>query len=424
MAFQVQRAGSTGLLVKCGCNLGQRFEAKWQWLKAHRTAIKALDVEVGGTQDGTLERLVSTISFPNLHTFIVTAVYKRSNREQYLDELPSNFGDADHLRHLRFIYMSIPILSIAHYPHLRSLHLQSSDIPLYELQQVLRKLTSLDELVIGGKLITSALDAQAQTPLSSLTYLAFTGQLPQFEVFLEAFDVSSVRKWSLALKGTYEALISLHRFRSLLRTHISSVYKTELRWLSRRHSKIRLHNSVEDGSFELNLDIHGDGAAPFKCVAGMLGGDGLTTEMKSCMEVGLICTGMKGIGLLTQTEDEDVRQVLHLWRSVKEIKMSGNGELWGRIPVVVQAALRTGETLLPKLARVKFIKTDIESHVLEDWVMYAIEVGSERRKFDLWRVQRSMVSELSRENLNLLTSVLPYVCKVIDGGFETEVSDQ
>lgn len=271
IALQVKRARGIGLRVSCQLIEKKESAEKIHWLREHRDAIRDLDITVDILLDDKLAYIVSSIRFPNLEKFNVSAAYDFRRHRRQLDVFPDDFCKPSRLRHLSFLNMAVPVSTLQTHTHVLSLRLMylniyHPDTPLSDLRGVLQRLTCLSELALASRLLVTAKDrTQERIPLPSLRRLTFIGNMERFDDFLLAFDLPFVKSWHLELHGLFTKIESCNRLLSLVGVHSSLIRSAKLNCKTKTHSQLTVAGSDERISFKLVLDT--TAAGPFEAIS-------------------------------------------------------------------------------------------------------------------------------------------------------------
>ncbi|EIM89507.1 uncharacterized protein STEHIDRAFT_108229 [Stereum hirsutum FP-91666 SS1] len=367
---QVERAKGMNLWVQA--DISQRKVYGRTWVERHRGVIERLTLFVASDREcdssHMVARMMKETHFPILRHFRVRREGVSSGRLASLPQLPVTFVHPPALSYLEFTGIFYPIPTLASNVNIRFLRLDcensSFTISLTELQALLPILPALTSLTLGGSFDIESDDVKRPSPtLASLTQFSFLGKIEDLDLLLCRFLLPAVEHWRFRLKVGRQGIPSRCGLRRIVKDCAGLPTKVVLRWLSKVESTVRVVDRASLSTFSLKLIARR--GAPFQTLSDLLGGVGPLPSVRD-----LVLHGGANSLDVCEPDDDVIDGVLEALRGVERVVVSGNGNSWVRVPVVLKRRLGGMDNLWENVGMVKFFEVITLPYTVKDWTSY------------------------------------------------------
>lgn len=388
LEVQMGRSGSGTLHVVGGLDMRKRSSEAW--IRAHSGRIETLELRLENGTAKILADLMTRTHFPMLRSLVL-----EGRLDHWKVKTPvaaplfgtGSDGPSKLLTvHFRDLYVSPPALR--QHGNVNSFTLDGHlthgfKIKLDDLLSSLPYMSSLARLKLGGKIIVSSTGVpRPAAALSSLRSFTLFGRPCDFQAIDTAFEMSSVDQWDLSLEADERPETGEQRIREMMGRYADSPTKVCLRRRNARRCDIALVTEDDDLEPKFRVTIAVAGGAPCETFARFI------TEAQVLPSVR--CIELRGgpDGLDAWEPDDDViERVVEALPNVESVILRGNGNSWGRMPIVLVRRMRAGGVGWNGVRRVDWLAGCTLGYVLKDWLSWF----EERRRAGSQLIQLNLV---------------------------------
>lgn len=412
---QVERAKDVPLWVQA--DISQREPFGSTWVEAHAGLIERLTMFVASNRKRdslhVVENMFNATHFPKLRHLRIRRDGPNGSRPFSLPILPEQFVDQSALTLIEFTGISYPISALATHTSLRVLRLDSTKsafrIALADLQALLPTLPLLANLTLGGILDIEDDDLESSpSALTSLTDFSFFGNTSQLELFFAVFLLPNVVSWRFRLKAGKTGIPLTGSLGAIVKAYVVSSTQVALRWVSTKESQVQLYDGASPGTFALQLSMFRTG--PCKILTDLLTGTG---SLPSATQLHL--HGGSHLMDVNEPNDDVIDEVLEALRNVGRVTISGNGNSWVRIPVVLQRRLSKMDNLWQNVAVVEFVMGQTLPYVVRDWVSLFRSMKRRGASLPMLRIKEWVIQSATPWEARSLTLDLEEVIVRVEG---------
>lgn len=432
LALQLEYAKSVPLDVSATFST-HADSRKADWLLRHGERLGELTIVVDDTARDRIRvgQLMAEAQFRQLHVLEVQATIAGPVTFPP-EDLPITLNSLSNLTRIRLSKVSMPMTAFLPCTRIRSLELDGGSfyerdytIMLADLQRLLPSLPSLDDLVLRGSFDTRD-RTLASIGLPSLTAITLHSQATEFEVFLEAFELPFVKSWRLVLRIGSTPLSSLARLRALTTKFLSAPNKIKLYWLSPIHTSIAMDNFTSDSSdsydssdsvFMLHLVV-ATSTSPSHALADLMGHNEAMVGVDTVWLHGGHRAGM----VAPHGDDGDdgiMERMLCTLPRTRNVIVYGNGDIWGRVPVVLQGMQLSGRPTWMDVDCIKLQRVTFTPQVFDDWINYLTLRKDCGRQVELLILDRCVVVRIDAEKRLSLENSLSLLVTRVEGSLQS-----
>lgn len=391
--FQMEHAQNVRLNV-CVDLDGRSSRYGKEWAVARRGRIVKFAVLT--TNEGILMNLMANTSFPLLRILTIRSKASPSHPIINLQSLPTTTLDPLRLLTLDLCHVLYPVSSLAAHRNLSSLSLNykrslKPQFHLDELVAILPGLTRLESLSLGGKIEIGEVDPSAPRKPLPLVAFAFSGHMEDLDGIFRVFDLATVKKWRIRVDVQKSGIPKESRLREIIPLCAGNTRKVVLRWHLQSKCFIDFLDETWPSTFDLSIVAFD--CAPCEMMRGILDGVGELVSVES-----LVLHGGSEQLEVGESDDDVIEGMVGAMPNVRSVKVCGNGNSWGRVPVVLVRKMRADGNVWRDLESVEFAKGKCLGYTMGDWVKFFKEKSQKRHEiaevaFDGWSLQASGEAE-------------------------------